>query len=119
MPPTSRQLLQAKALGIENDLRGPLPFCLKVGTVGTVKFRLEFVTCSGPSELGRDRRTAADCRQGSAPAPRCASLQLLEIVRHDEVCRRQMTTPDVGPVVALALRAMIGGPSWSGATERH
>jgi transposase len=42
MPPTSRQLLQAKALGIENDLRGPLPFGLKVGMVATVKFRLEF-----------------------------------------------------------------------------
>jgi hypothetical protein len=30
------------ARGIENDLRGPLPFGLKVGMVTTVKFRLEF-----------------------------------------------------------------------------
>jgi transposase len=29
--------------------------------------------------------------------------QLLEIVRHDAVCRRPMTTPGVGPVVALTL----------------
>jgi hypothetical protein len=36
---TSRQLLQAKALDIENDLRGALRnFGLKVGLVGTVKF---------------------------------------------------------------------------------
>jgi transposase len=36
---TSRQLLQAKALDIENDLRGTLRnFGLKVGVVGTVKF---------------------------------------------------------------------------------
>jgi len=36
---TSRQLLQAKALDIENDLRGTLRnFGLKVGMVGTVKF---------------------------------------------------------------------------------
>jgi transposase len=36
---TSRQLLQAKALDIENDLRGTLHnFGLKVGLVGTVKF---------------------------------------------------------------------------------
>jgi hypothetical protein len=36
---TSRQLLQAKALDIENDLRGTLrDFGPKVGVVGTVKF---------------------------------------------------------------------------------
>jgi transposase len=36
---TSRQLLQAKALDIENDLRGTLRnFGLKVGMVGTVEF---------------------------------------------------------------------------------
>src|SRR6478752_9149181 len=36
---TSRQLLQAKAIDIENDLRGTLRnFGLKVGPVGTSKF---------------------------------------------------------------------------------
>jgi hypothetical protein len=36
---TGRQLLQAKALDIENDLRGTLRnFGLKVGTIGTTKF---------------------------------------------------------------------------------
>src|SRR2546430_17685818 len=36
---TSRQLLQAKALDIENDLRGTLRnFGLKVGMLGTFKF---------------------------------------------------------------------------------
>src|SRR5262245_29997236 len=37
--------------------------------------------------------------------------QLLEIVRHDEVCRRLMTTPGVGPVVALTFRATVHVPS--------
>jgi transposase len=36
---------------------------------------------------------------------------LLEIVRHDEVCRRLMTTPGVGPVVALTFRATVDVPS--------
>ena len=31
--------------------------------------------------------------------------RLLAIVRDDEVCRRLMTTPGVGPVVALTYRA--------------
>jgi transposase len=37
--------------------------------------------------------------------------QLLEIVRHDEVCRRLMTTPGVGPVVVLTFRATVDVPS--------
>src|SRR6266536_1271502 len=37
--------------------------------------------------------------------------QLLEIVRHDEVCRRLITTPGVGPVVALTFRATVDVPS--------
>ena len=37
--------------------------------------------------------------------------QLLDIVRHDEVCRRLMTTPGVGPVVALTFRATVDVPS--------
>jgi transposase len=42
---TSRQLLQAKALDIENDLRGTLRnFGLKVGMVGTVKFEAASAT---------------------------------------------------------------------------
>jgi transposase len=36
---------------------------------------------------------------------------MLEIVRHDEVCRRLMTTPGVGPVVALTFRATVDVPS--------
>jgi transposase len=37
--------------------------------------------------------------------------QLLEIVRQDEVCRRLMTTPGVGPVVALTFRATVDVPA--------
>jgi transposase len=36
--------------------------------------------------------------------------RLLAIVRDDEVCRRLMTTPGVGPVVALTYRATIDVP---------
>ena len=37
--------------------------------------------------------------------------RLLAIVRDDEVCRRLMTTPGVGPVVALTYRATVGVPA--------
>ena len=37
--------------------------------------------------------------------------RLLGIVRDDEVCRRLMTTPGVGPVVALTYRATVDVPA--------
>src|SRR6187401_1146082 len=37
--------------------------------------------------------------------------RLLAIVREDEVCRRLMTTPGVGPVVALTYRATVDVPA--------
>ena len=36
---------------------------------------------------------------------------MLAIVRDDEVCRRLMTTPGVGPVVALTYRATVDVPA--------
>ena len=37
--------------------------------------------------------------------------RVLAIVRDDEVCRRLMTTPGVGPVVALTYRATVDVPA--------
>ena len=37
--------------------------------------------------------------------------RLLAIVRDDEVCRRMMTTPGVGPVVSLTYRATVDVPA--------
>src|SRR5258705_3600209 len=37
--------------------------------------------------------------------------RLLAIVRDDEVCRRLMTTPGVGPVVAVTYRATVDVPA--------
>ena len=37
--------------------------------------------------------------------------RLLAIVRDDEVCRRLMTTPAVGPVVALTYRGTVDVPA--------
>jgi transposase len=37
--------------------------------------------------------------------------RLLAVVRDDEVCRRLMTIPGVGPVVALTFRATVDVPA--------
>src|SRR5256884_3018304 len=103
---TSRQLLQAKALDIENDLRGTLRnFGLKVGMVGTVKFeaRIRELVADHP-DLAAIVEPLLIARRVLREQLGVLHRQLLEIVRQDEVCRRLMTTPGVGPVVALTSR---------------
>src|SRR6266536_1582936 len=110
---TSRQLLQAKALDIENDLRGTLRnFGLKVGMVGTVKFeaRIRELVANHP-DLAPIVEPLLIARRVLREQLGVLHGQLLEIVRHDEVCRRLITTPGVGPVVALTFRATVDVPS--------
>src|SRR6266487_4575841 len=102
---TSRQLLQAKALDIENDLRGTLRnFGLKVGMVGTVKFEARI------RELVANHPDLAAIVEPLLIARRVLREQLGVLHRH-EVCRRLITTPGVGPVVALTFRATVDVPS--------
>ena len=110
---THRKLLQSKAIAIENDLRGTLRnFGLKVGMVGTVKFegRIRELVADIPDLAGLVepllvvRRVL---RQQLAVLHR----RLLAIVKDDEVCRRLMTIPGVGPVVALTYRATVDVPA--------
>ena len=110
---TSRQLLQVKALDIENDLRGTLRnFGLKVGMVGTVKFeaRIRELVADHP-DLAAIVEPLLIARRVLREQLGVLHRQLLEIVRQDEVCRRMMTTPGVGPVVALTFRATVDVPS--------
>ena len=101
---TARKLLQSKMLDVETELRGTLEsFGLRVGRVrkGGSSDRVR--------ELADRRRRARGGRDGAARAPtprsrlstrRCDG-RLLAVVRDDPVCRRLMSAPGVGPVIAL------------------
>jgi len=110
---THRKLLQSKAIAIDNDLRGTLRnFGLKVGMVGTVKFEARI------KELVENLPDLAELIEPLLVVRRVLREQfciqhrrLLAIVRDDEVCRRLMTTPGVGPVVALTYRATVDVPA--------
>src|SRR5271154_3029047 len=110
---THRKLLQAKAIAIENDLRGTLRnFGLKVGMVGTARFEARI------KELIENSPDLAVLVEPLLVVPRALREQfvilhrrLLAIVRDDEVCRRLITTPGVGPVVALTYRATVDVPA--------
>src|SRR5438045_491969 len=110
---THRKLLQSKAIAIENDLRGTLRnFGLKVGMVGTVKFeaRIKELVENVP-DLAVLIEPLLIVRRVLREQIVLLHRRLLAIVRDDEVCRRLMTVPGVGPVVALTYRATVDVPS--------
>src|SRR5450756_517778 len=110
---THRKLLQSKAIAIDNDLRGTLRnFGLKVGIAGKVKFEARI------KELIENLPDLAELVEPLLVVRRVLREQfviqhrrLLAIVRDDEVCRRLMTVPGVGPVVSLTYRATVDVPA--------
>jgi transposase len=110
---THRKLLQSKAIAVENDLRGTLRnFGLKVGMVGTAKFeaRIKALVENLP-DLAVLVEPLLIVRRVLREQITVLHRHVLAIVRDDEVCRRLMTVPGVGPVVALTYRATVDVPA--------
>jgi transposase len=110
---THRKLLQSKAIAIENDLRATLRnFGLKVGMAGTVKFeaRIKELVENLP-DLTVLVEPLLIVRRVLREQIGVLHRRLLAIVRDDDVCRRLMTVPGVGPVVALTYRATVDVPA--------
>ena len=110
---THRKLLQSKAIAIDNDLRGTLRnFGLKVGVVGALKFeaRIRQLVETLP-DLAELVEPLLIVRRTLREQIGILHGRLLAIVRHDDVCRRLMTVPGVGPVVALTYRATVDVPA--------
>jgi transposase len=109
---THRKLLQSKAIAIENDLRGTLRnFGLKVGVVGAAKFeaRIRELVEKLP-DLAVLVEPLLIVRRTLREQLGILHRHLLDLARDDEVCRRLMTVPGIGPVVALTFRASIDVP---------
>jgi transposase len=110
---TSRKLLQRKIYDIENDLRGSLRnFGLKVGVVGAARFDERV------RQLVADHPIVAAIVDPLLEARAVLRIQfsklhrmLLELVRTDPICRRLMSAPGVGPVVALTFRTCVDNPA--------
>ena len=108
-----RKLLQSKAIAIDNDLRGTLRnFGLKVGVVGTARFeaRIRELVANLP-DLAVLIEPLLIVRRVLREQIAVLHRRLLTIVKDDEVCRRLMTIPGVGPVVALTFRATVDVPA--------
>jgi transposase len=109
---TSRKLLQRKLLDLELELRGTLRnFGLKVGIVSGSRYEArvrELVT--GFPRLAAIAEPLLNVRRVMRQQLAVLHKMLLDTVRDDPVCRRLMTAPGVGAVVALTYRATVDQP---------
>ena len=109
----SRPSTRSKAIAIQNDLRATLRnFGLKVSRVGTVKFeaRIRELVESLP-DVAVLVEPLLVVRRVLREQVGILHRRVLAIVRDDEVCRRLMTVPGVGAVVALTYRATVDVPA--------
>lgn len=110
---TAREFYVNKLGDHENEIRGVLrPFGLNVGKVVARDFEArarELVTGEPLLELCIETLLAGRAAMKKALAE--LHRALLRLIENDELCRRFMTIPGVGPVTALAFRATIDDPA--------
>ena len=109
---TSRKLLQRKLLDLESDLRGTLRnFGLKVGVVSGSRYEARVrELVAGFPRLAAIAEPLLNVRRVMRQQLAVLHKMLLDTVRGDPVCRRLMTAPGVGAVVALTYRATVDQP---------
>jgi transposase len=109
---TSRKLVQRKLMDIECDMRGTLRnFGLKGGVVNTVGYEARIRDLvEGFPVLAAIVEPLLTIRRVMRQQLAALQKMLLHTVRHDPECRRFMTVPGVGPVVALTYRASVDQP---------
>lgn len=109
---TNRRTLAAAQLTLENAVRGTLKaFGLKIGAVTPVAFERRVL------ELLADRprllvmvRPMLNARDGMRQQLAALHRMVLQVTRSHEACRRLMTVPGVGPVVALTYATALDAP---------
>ena len=110
---TARKLLQAKLLDIEADLRGTLKnFGLRVGVVGKGGFRPSVrELIEGHEGLSAVMLALLEAHAALQTQYNVLHKRLLDLVRDDPLCRRLMTAPGIGPVIALTFVATVDVPT--------
>ena len=115
----ARKLLLGKLLDVEFSIRGLLRgFGLKMGKVTRKSFEARVrKLCAGQSVL--EQICAAMLAARSALQAEYTRLHkaMLAIVRKDAICRRLMTTPGVGPLVAITFKTGVDDPSRIGKSK--
>ena len=109
---TARKQLQAKLQDIESSIRGILRgFGLKVGTISKAGFEARACElAAGHPMLERIIGAMLKARAGVRAEYGVLHRELLKLVRANEICRRLMTVPGVGAVVAITFTSAIDDP---------
>ncbi len=114
-----RKLLQSKLRDVELSIRGILRGSgLKVGEVSKGRFaaRIEELI-SGHAMLEAVIGAMLTARAGLQAEFMRLHRQMLAIVRGDAVCRRLMTVPGVGALVAVTVRTAVDDPARFGSSK--
>jgi transposase len=108
----ARKQLQGKMRDVELCLRGLLRgFGLKVGEVSKGQFAARVRTLTeGHAMLERIAAAMLQARDALRKEFGDLHRALLAIVRRDEVCRRLMTVPGVGPMTSITYRSAVDDP---------
>ena len=108
----ARKLLQTKLLDVEFSIRGILRgFGLKMGEVSKGRFATR-VRELAAGHLMLERITEPMLRARAALRTEYAKLhgEMLAVVKPDPACRRLMTVPGVGALVAITFKSAVDNP---------
>jgi transposase len=108
----ARKLLQSKLIDVELSIRGILRgFGLKVGRVSKGRFEAR-VRELAAGHVTLEGIMAAPLRAREALRSEFAAIhrQILAVVRRCPVCRRLMTAPGVGALVAIRFKSAVDDP---------
>jgi transposase len=109
----ARRQLLGRLLDVELSIRGILRgFGLKVGQVTRKEFEARIrELVMGHATLERIARAMLSARATLKAEYEKLHKAVLAIVRGDEVCRKLMTVPGVGPLVAVTFKSAVDNPS--------
>lgn len=109
---TGRKLLLGKLMDVELGIRGLLRgFGLKLGPVSKGRFAARVKElAAGHAMLESVVEPMLRAREALRAESNLLHRQVLAIARDDAVCRRLMTTPGVGAVVALTYKSAVDDP---------
>jgi transposase len=109
---TARQLLRAKLLDLENEVRGFLRnLGYDLGKVTAKDFERRVRELAGDTDLMIVVDPLLIVRRTLREGFTKLDDLLVRLAREDAVCHRLMTVPGVGPLVALTFRATVDVPA--------
>ena len=118
---TARMQLVASQLQIEGTIRGLLKvYGLKIGAIHSNRFAarvLELIDMAALPELTAAIEPLLRVREGMRTERKALDRTLAALSRRDDVSRRLMTIPGVGPVTSLAFKATVDDPTRFGASK--